>query len=55
MVYHKKTGAIFAMKKVKKDTIKKNNLIEQFILEVKLQSFLFHPFILKIYSLFSDS
>jgi serine/threonine protein kinase len=54
IAFHKHTGAIFAIKKVKKEVIKANKLIDQFILEVKLQSFLVHPFILKIYGIFHD-
>lgn len=54
VAFHKKTGAIFAIKKVKKEVIKLNKLIDQFILEVKLQSFFDHPFILKIYAIFDD-
>lgn len=32
MVEHKATGAIFAMKKVKKDFIKSNKMVDQFAL-----------------------
>jgi len=34
--------------------IRNNKLIDQFILEVKLQAFLNHKFILKIFGLFDD-
>lgn len=54
MAFHKASGAIFAIKKVKKEIIKANKMIDQFILEVKLQSYLTHPFILKIYGIFDD-
>jgi serine/threonine protein kinase len=54
MAFHKASGAVFAIKKVKKEIIKANKLIDQFILEVKLQSYLTHPFILKIYGIFDD-
>ena len=37
---HKQTGAIFALKKIPKATIRENFMIEQFILEVKIQSFI---------------
>jgi hypothetical protein len=55
MAVEKSTGAIFALKKVKKEVIKSNKLIDQFILEVKLQSHLLHPFIVKIYGIFDDT
>lgn len=31
-----------------------NKLIDQFILEVKLQSYLNHPFILRLFAIFDD-
>ncbi len=55
MAIDKATGSIFALKKVKKEVIKQNKLIDQFILEVKLQSYLSHPFIVKIFGIFDDS
>jgi serine/threonine protein kinase len=54
IAFHKSTGAVFAIKKVKKEVIKSNKLIDQFTLEVKLQSFFVHPFILKVYGIFDD-
>ena len=54
MVIHKATGGIFALKKVQKEVIRSNKLVNQFILEIKLQSFLNHQFILKIYGVFHD-
>lgn len=51
---HKLTGGLFALKKISKSIIKENFMIEQFILEVKIQSFIENPFIVKIYATFDD-
>lgn len=54
MAFHKATGAVFALKKISKATIKGNFMIEQFILEVKIQSFIENPYIVKTYGIFDD-
>ena len=54
MGIHKSTGAIFAIKKVPKQMIKSHFMIDQFILELKIQSFFNHRNILKIYGFFDD-
>jgi serine/threonine protein kinase len=54
MVVHKPTGGIFALKRVEKEKIKSLNMVNQFILEIKLQSFLHHQYILGLYGYFDD-
>ncbi len=44
-----------AMKVISKKQIIKNNLMNQFIQELKIQTFLNHPNIIKIYSVFADA
>lgn len=39
---HKPTGWLFAIKKVPKDMIRSHLMIDQFILELKLQTYLYH-------------
>ena len=52
---HKKTNSIFAIKKVPKDMIKSHLMIDQFILELKLQTYLNHQNVLSLYYHFDDS
>lgn len=52
MAIHKKTGFLCALKKVKKDSVR--FMIDQFIQEIKIQMFLNHPKLVKIYGFFSD-
>jgi serine/threonine protein kinase len=54
-VIHKDTGAIFALKKVPKEKIKSLCMVDQFILEIKLQSFIHHQYILTLYGYFDDA
>ena len=57
MVYlavHKETKFLVALKKITKQSIKSNYMIEQFLLEVKIQSFCEHENILKLYGCFDD-
>lgn len=51
---HRKTGAIFSLKIISKNTIRQENLVEQVVKEVKIQSFLDHSHIIKLYSVFDD-
>ena len=51
---HKKTGTFYALKKVLKETIKKSMMENQFVWEIKLQSFFNHSNIVKLYGIFSD-
>jgi serine/threonine protein kinase len=53
-VFHKATGAIFAMKKIAKSTIRQNFMIEQFILEVKIQFFIEHAYVVRLFGIFDD-
>lgn len=52
--FHKQTGWLFAIKKVPKDMIKSHLMIDQFILELKLQTYLYHENILSLYTHFDD-
>lgn len=52
MAIHKATGFVCALKKIKKDSVR--FMIDQFIQEVKIQMFLNHPKLVKIYGYFAD-
>jgi aurora kinase len=54
LAIHKLTGAIFALKKIAKSIIKESFMIDQFILEVKIQSFIEHSYIVNIFGIFDD-
>ena len=54
MAVHKKTGSIFAIKRVPKATLKQNMMIDQFALEVRIQASFNHPNIVTIYAVFDD-
>jgi serine/threonine protein kinase len=51
---HKPTGWLFAIKKVPKQMITSHLMIDQFILELKLQAYLNHENILTLYTQFDD-
>lgn len=51
---HKHSKMLVALKKVPKDMIKSHLMIDQFILELKLQTFLNHENILSLYHHFDD-
>ena len=51
---HKANGLLYAIKKVPKDMIKSHLMVDQFILELKLQTFLNHQNILSLYAHFDD-
>lgn len=51
---HKLTLSLYALKKVKKDIVRENNLQEQFLKEVKVQSFFNHPNLVSLYGIFDD-
>lgn len=51
---HKGSGVVLAIKIIKKETIKKENFLEQLIRELKIQSFLSHVNLVKLYSFFHD-
>lgn len=55
LVKHKQTRTIFALKKMSKRMIKSLKMIHQVTLEIKLQMFLDHPNITKMYGFFDDS
>jgi serine/threonine protein kinase len=54
MVKHKKTGSLFALKKIPKEMIRSHFMIDQLTLEIKLQSSLNHKNILSIFGVFDD-
>lgn len=51
---HKKSGFVCALKRINKQNIDQKLLI-QVIREIKIQSFLKHPNIVKMYTFFSDA
>jgi serine/threonine protein kinase len=51
----RKTKSLYALKKVQKSVIKSHWMIDQFILEVKLQAYLNHPNILSLFTTFDDT
>jgi len=54
LVVHIKTNTLFALKQIKKDSIVKNKMQDQLLMEIKMQFYLNHPNILKLYGVFSD-
>jgi serine/threonine protein kinase len=50
-VVHKKTGFLFALKKMKKSSIKKDKMQDQIMQEIKMQLYFDHPNILKLYGI----
>lgn len=53
-VIHKQTGSLFALKKISKETVKKMNMVNQLVLELKLQTYLQHQNLVKLYHHFDD-
>jgi len=51
---HKETNSLFALKRVKKETIKSYMMENQFMMEIKMQLFFNHNNILKLYAVFDD-
>ena len=51
----KSNGAIFAIKQISKILVVKNRMEAQLALEIKLQMFISHPNILRLYHFFEDS
>lgn len=51
---HKRTGLVFSLKIINKLMVKQDNIISQLIKETKIQSFLNHSHIVKLYSVFDD-
>lgn len=51
---HKKTGAIYAIKEIKKKTLTSQKMIEHVRTEVKIMYCLNHPNIIKLYNHFED-
>lgn len=54
LVCHIKSNTLYAMKQIKKETIIKNKMQDQLLIEIKMQFYLDHPNILKLYGVFSD-
>jgi serine/threonine protein kinase len=55
MAKHKKTNAIYAIKKIPKALIKSHYMTDQLALEIRLQTCLNHKNILGMYGFFDDS
>ena len=51
---HKETNWLVALKKITKKSITSNYMIDQFLMEVKIQTFCNHENILKLYGCFDD-
>lgn len=51
---HKETNFIGAIKIVEKKLIMEENIVEQFIRELKIQNFLNHPNVVRLYGFFDD-
>jgi aurora kinase, other len=51
---HIETGFIVAIKRVLKETIKRYNMVDRFVEEIKLHSRLNHPNIVKFYGFFEE-
>jgi aurora kinase len=51
---HKLTNSIYALKKIPKQVIKDHHMEDQLVLEIKLQYYMNHPNILKLYTFFED-
>ncbi len=54
LVREKHTGFVMAMKVLEKKKIVQDNILEQFIRELKIQAFLNHPNIIDVYGFFHD-
>ena len=54
MAQHKETGFLCALKTVSKVKIKEEDIEEPFIREIKIQMYLNHPHIVKLYGFFAD-
>ncbi len=54
MVVEKKTGCLFAMKTMKKSMVRQYRMQAQLASEVKIQAYLDHPNIAKLYCFFAD-
>lgn len=55
LVRHKVLGFVCAMKVVQKEKVRKNNVIDQFCYEIKIQSYLKHPHLVSLYGMFYDT
>lgn len=53
-VVHIETNCIYALKQIKKECIRKNKMEDQLLMEIKMQFYLNHPNILKLYGVFND-
>ena len=53
--FHKETKALFALKKINKEVIKSNLMIDQLLLEIRIQIFCNHDNVLKLYGFFDDA
>jgi aurora kinase len=53
--FDRRTKGVYAFKKIPKLTIKSHWMIDQFLLEVKIQQFCNHPNILSLHGVFEDT
>ncbi len=53
--FEKRAKSVYALKKIPKSTIKSHWMIDQFVLEVKIQQFCNHPNILSLHGVFDDT
>lgn len=54
VVRDRKTGGVFALKKIPKAMIKSHMMVEQLSLEIRIQSCLNHKHVLGMYGFFDD-
>lgn len=54
LVRHTKSHSLYALKQIQKIAILENDMMKQFIMEIKLQLYLNHPNVLKLYGTFDD-
>lgn len=55
LVFEKSTGFVCALKMIEKKLLVEEEITEQFLREVKIQMFLSHPNIVKMYGCFEDA
>lgn len=53
--FHLETNTLYAIKKISKEVIKSNLMVDQLLQEIKIQFYCNHENILKIYGFFDDA
>jgi serine/threonine protein kinase len=46
---------LFSIKIIKKEVVEKESIVEQLVREIKIQSFLVSPHVVKLYDVFDDA